>query len=508
MSNKVSSTLYDLIKSLTKSEKRYFKVASSKHIIGEENKYMMLFDYLDSLDEYDESEIMDYFKGEAFLNKFSITKARLYDNILKSLEQYHACNSVDAQIFSLLNGSEVLHKKSLYKQAKKVLRSAEKLALKHHRYAILVEISLRSKKLYETSSYSEVSLSDLNKMFVEDASVLSKLTAYLQLWNVKSELFFTINQRNRARSKEELDRLKLGLDKINEIPEEAYFFDTIYLKNHIYSAYNFYTGSFEISLDYLLQNLDLFRSETRKIKDEANVYYSVLVNSIFIANKLNKPQLYKELLVELKSFSSTYKINLTEDLEIKIFSSVNSLELSLFINAGKFNQAHAILPKIEEGLIKYGSKINQVRKSFLYFQIAYTYFGLGMYNESLKWINTLLNEDSNDIKDLIGFTNLFNLILHYELKNERLLPYTLKSVERYYGKKEQDSSFEKMFLSYFKKILKKDSGINRKELFYDLLEDLQKADNSIVSIPMEYFRFDYWVEAKAKNIAFASMFKS
>ena len=99
MSNKASSSLFELIKSLTKSEKRYFKVLSSKHVIGNENKYIQLFDFIDSMEDYNEDIIIDHFKGEAFLNKFSITKARLYDHILNSLEQFHATNNVDAQLF-------------------------------------------------------------------------------------------------------------------------------------------------------------------------------------------------------------------------------------------------------------------------------------------------------------------------------------------------------------------------------------------------------------------------
>jgi hypothetical protein len=508
MSNKVSSHLFDLIRSLSKSEKRYFKLISSKHIIGQENKYMILFDYIDSMSDYDESMIIKHFKGEAFLNKFSITKARLYDNVLKSLEQFHSNNSIDAQIFSLLNSAEILHKKSLYKQAKKVLRSAEKLALKNQRFALLIEISIRSKKLVETSNYSDIDLNDLQTILKEDDNKISKLTNYLRLWNVKSELFYVINRKNRSRNKKELERLKSNLDQLNSIPKTALFFDSEYLKNHIYSAYSFYEGNFNKSLKCLLNNIQLFQENKNRIKSDPNVYFSILVNTIFIANKIEEKKIYQDTLLELKTFPKQYKITLTEDMEIKMFSSSNSLELSLFINSGEFDKASKLIPEIEEGLNAYGDKINQVRKSFLCFQIAYTYFGNGMYSESLKWINEILNEDSKDIKELLGFTNLFNLILHYELDNSRLLPYALKSVERFYGKKPEDKAFESLFLSYFKKIIKMDREINRKELFYDLHENIKETDENVISVPLEYFRFDYWIEAKAKNIAFSSMFRS
>ena len=40
----VKEALFDLIKSMTMSEKRYFKIYSSKHTIGEKNEYIRLFD--------------------------------------------------------------------------------------------------------------------------------------------------------------------------------------------------------------------------------------------------------------------------------------------------------------------------------------------------------------------------------------------------------------------------------------------------------------------------------
>ena len=71
---KAKDSIHELIKSLTKSEKRYFKLMSSRHTIGEENNYIVLFDFIEKQEEYDEDVLFKTFKGQAFLNKFSITK--------------------------------------------------------------------------------------------------------------------------------------------------------------------------------------------------------------------------------------------------------------------------------------------------------------------------------------------------------------------------------------------------------------------------------------------------
>ena len=131
MSNKKSNHLFELIKSLSKSEKRYFKLYSSRHTIGEQNNYISLFDYIEKMTIYDEDLIFKDFKGEAFINRFSITKGRLYNNILKSLDLFYATHSADAQLYRLINSADILFNKGLYQQAGKMLLSAEKHATKY-----------------------------------------------------------------------------------------------------------------------------------------------------------------------------------------------------------------------------------------------------------------------------------------------------------------------------------------------------------------------------------------
>src|SRR5947207_13840207 len=120
MSNKVSDSLHKLIKSLTPSEKRSFKIFSSRHTSADENQYVKLFDAIDAHHVYDESLILKKFGTK----QFSIVKARLYDSILRSLDAYHSNSSIDAQLKRDLHSEEIVYNKSLYDQSYKLLESA------------------------------------------------------------------------------------------------------------------------------------------------------------------------------------------------------------------------------------------------------------------------------------------------------------------------------------------------------------------------------------------------
>ncbi|MDQ3021512.1 MAG: hypothetical protein M3R36_13225 [Bacteroidota bacterium] len=83
---KVTDDLFQLIKSLTQSEKRFFKVyASLHHIKGDENKYFKLFNAIDKQKIYDEELIRKQFGNEKFLKQLFVVKNYLYHTILKSL---------------------------------------------------------------------------------------------------------------------------------------------------------------------------------------------------------------------------------------------------------------------------------------------------------------------------------------------------------------------------------------------------------------------------------------
>ena len=73
---KKAPDLFHLIKSLNKSEKRYFKLSVS--IQQGEKNYLRLFDVIDKQEIYNEKEIKTHFSGEVFIRQLDVTKNYLY----------------------------------------------------------------------------------------------------------------------------------------------------------------------------------------------------------------------------------------------------------------------------------------------------------------------------------------------------------------------------------------------------------------------------------------------
>ncbi len=508
MSNKSSNHLFELIKSLNKSEKRYFKLYSSRHTIGEKNNYISLFDYIDKLDIYDETKLFKKFKGESFLNRFSITKNRLYSHILKSLDLFYASSSIEAQLHKSIHSSEILFNKGLYKQAEKILLSAEKQAVKHGKNIILLQIKDRQKQLIEKEMYSDLKKEQLVSFFKDEDRIIIEIGKEQELWNTKSLLFNEINQSGVIRSEKDAKALENIIDRIKDIDIQKSNSKTQHLYHHIYSAYYYTTKNLKKSYAHLYESKTILEKDKCLLDDSPNTYFSTITNLIYIATKLKKYPEAAELLDTLKTIPDSKNYQNTMDLDIKYFSSIYSLDLYLKIEQFDLVGAESLIPEIQSGYQNYGDKINGIRKAYLDFKIAIVYLSLEKYDEALEWINKILNSPGLDKKqDIYCFAQIINLILHFELKNLRFLHYALNSTKRYLKGRDRMFKFEELFLKAITKISKSDlNKFDIEEILHPIEQELcALKDDHYEQIVFEYFDFATWVKSKVEGKSYREL---
>jgi hypothetical protein len=508
MSGKVNEALFDLVQSMSKSEKRYFKLMSSRHTIGGENNYVRIFDYLDKAPSYDESSLFSYFKGEAFLKRFSITKKRLYDHILSALDAFHSSASIEAQIHKMLHASDILYDRSLYDQSRRLLRSAEKLALKHEKPALVIEIANKQKRILETTGYSGMSEAQMVAFNEQEKTQIESLQYYSMLWKIKSSLFSHLSKKGVARSKEDAAQYKAICEELlqSSEPSKEVATEARYLYYHVMSAYYYAVANLDESLKALHKNLELMEVSTGPSAIEVNKQISVLTNAIYISDKLGDYRSSITYLNQLKTLAS--KVAANEDLDIKLFSSINSIELSMNLRKGDFTSAARIANEVNEKLDQFGTKVVPARRAFLEFKVAVAYIGVADYTQALKWVNRILNDSELDeTEDIIGFTQLLELLIHLELNHDKLLPYSIKSTQRFLKTRNRLYSFEKVFLQFIGKLSKCEDRFELDRYWGDLYNELAilTDDDSFESVALDYFDFQSWAEAKLKGKDFESV---
>src|SRR6266513_2859729 len=120
MPNRSADSLFLLIRSLEKSEKRNFKLYVKRNSKTDKLKMTRLFDALDKMSVYDEDQLL---KKNKWIKKQQLSnmKAHLYKQLLSSLRLISDESNIDILLHEQMAYARILYNKGLYLQSLKVL---------------------------------------------------------------------------------------------------------------------------------------------------------------------------------------------------------------------------------------------------------------------------------------------------------------------------------------------------------------------------------------------------
>lgn len=504
MSTKVKDSLHELIHSLSKSEKRYYKLYATRHMGNEGSTMIALFDYIARQSQYDEEALFLHFSGKALLNQFSTVKKRLYDQVLQSLHAFHANNSMENQVNRMLHQANLLYGKSLYDQCIRHLRSAEKLALKYDLFPAQVAINKLKNRLIETRGYRN-SEEDIGQLHNATEKALSQEQLIHNLWQVKSRLFQLLQRSGKAHTHEDHELIDQLMNNIPQEDELTVYRSTesVYLYYHIHAAYHFAKNQRRESLYYTEQTIQHLSAHPNYTNERPNTLISALTNACYLAESIGVYDKSQQFLNTLKSFAEKQETIASEDLQIKLFSSRYSIELNLMLIKGQFDEARELSASVLAGLEQFGDNIMPSRKAFLLLQLAISEIGNERYHKALHRINTILNDSQLDEHESItAAAHLLNLVVHFELGNLEHLNYVVKQTQRLLKATNRLGTFEQLFLQTIQK-LPRHHVVDFPDLFARLSDEWQEA--GIQPDIQQLYLFDYqtWIAAKISKSSFA-----
>nr|MBA3705747.1 hypothetical protein [Bacteroidota bacterium] len=145
-----------------------------------------------------------------------------------------------------------------------------------------------------------------------------------------------------------------------------------------------------------------------------------------------------------------------------------------------------------------------------YYNIAYLFFGSGEYTKALFWLNKILNSSEIDARqDILSFSRILNLIIHYELGNNDVLEYTVKSTYRFLYTRNRLYEFETILLNFIRKLPKSFKPVELIQSFSELRKELiTLSENSFEKKALEYLDLISWLESKINKTSYAQVIKS
>lgn len=509
---KASDDLFQLIKSMSRTEKGYFKKFATKHTTSGGNIYLRLFDAIDDLERYDENELRKKFKGERFADKIYSTKNYLFNLILKALGAYHSEKFAVSKLSMMHIELNVLFEKGLYKQYKTRLNKAIDLAREHDKNFWLAHLYDKEIKLLVTEYYEGAPPENfglLKKKVLENLDNL-KLDQEFEL--LYYELFFLLKKIGSVRNKKDLDALNKFID--NPLLKNKKLAKNFNSKFHIFSILGHYYRAIndnENWYKYRKALLELLESDPKYLKEYKMSYISSLNNYLNACVNIGKYKEFEKYLDKMKAFSSQFE-NKKEnaDYQTRLFLLISDLELNYYKKTGRFDDLKKLIVAVETGFSKFGKLIIENRKIALYNRIAYANFIIRDYNKSIQYINLIMNATNPKVEqEQHSFARIRNLILHYELGNYDLLEYAVRSTRKYLSGAERIYKFEKLVLDFVVKAMNA-APEKEKQALYDRLKfDLVKiADDPFEKSALEQFDVISWLESKIQKKDFADILRT
>lgn len=504
---KPSNELFVLIKSLTKSEKRFFKLSSAIQT-GEKN-YLKIFDFIDGLESYDEELLKEEFKNETFIKHLPSEKNHLYKLILKSLRSFYSEQSSASILKEELKNVELLYNKALYKECRKFLKRAKNIAIDHEKFYYLIELISWEKRLTEESYESGDFNVDLNQIIEEESEFVAKLRNLAEYHILYSRINAIFRSGGFTRTEEEKSTVREISDnylikgKNTAISTRAasicYYIKGLcaWTNREFADSYTFFNRTKEILDNNPKLKQDLGKRYTLTL-------FHLMRSYIDDANFDMAQQMIENIrsLKDKKGFKST-------DLSLKITSISIIDQMNLYNLRGKFNEAFDFYESNKKEVDTIINKASKEQRIKLQYTTVYTLFGMQDYKAALRILNEILNDNEQKLRqDIYSFARIINLIIHFELQNYQLIEYSANSTLRYLKKIDRNYNIEAYFVKQMKKI-SKNVLENAENNFIDLKKGLEDyVKDSKERVILDYIDVVSWANSKVEGISFEEAVKS
>lgn len=415
-----------LINSLSKSEKRYFRLACA--LQNGDKKYLYLYEWLEK--GTDIEEVSKTFCHEFGKRSLEIAEKYLYEQLLDCLVHLDRKMNVQGEILHLISQSAILEKRCYIRDAMKKLSKAEQLAIDFEQDILLLLI-LRTEIIYiMENNYIEFSEREL----ISKHTRLNELMKITRNKNIHISLYSTLNYRldnfNEVRSDKQKSSMNdLILSELNLMSYKYYqSFESMKIHLLFQASYYLHTGSYKSAIRYYTELLNLFE-QSEYLKENPPTYYLLTIKGI--ANSLLTAGIYKEIPIIIDKMKNLEERDYPEEFLLKVRSILFFTETEYYIYSSQFSKTLELCISYEEVLLKKTKSLNPEDRLQINISMSIIY----LYNKQPKMSRRYMKRIMQEGKLLCVFplfrtARLLNLIIAIELNDYELLENEVRSIKR------------------------------------------------------------------------------
>jgi len=491
-------SLFRLIKSLSKSEKRQFKLYVNRLVSNVDTKFIALFDLMDKMTVYDEQKIANskIVKREQLSN----VKSHLYKQILISLRLSISSTNKRLQLREQFDYVYILYNKGLYEQSLQMLQRVKAQAVKLDErstefQAIEFEKAIQTQYLSKTNFDYVHEIANLSIQIASHNEVTAKLSSLSLLLYAKNVHYGYVKN-----DKEFKEVTAFFESHITEIDLETAGFSESFWYYKSYLLYSILVQDLLSAYKFANKWVELFFISTNMIELHPVFFirgHQHLFEILYLLKYMSKFKLALERF-EVALAQSSFPKN--HNISPYIFMGRYNNKINFHFLEGTFDEAIPLIPEVLHGVIQHADQLDQHHIMVLYYKIACIYFGAGNYLKCIEYLQFIIADKTLRVhQDLMCFSRVLNVVAHYDAGLDYELETQVKQTYKFLLKMDELQSVQKEMIRFMRSLT--DIYPNElKQAFRKLHASLKHFEND----PYEKRSFLYldilsWLESKIEN---------
>ncbi|RTY69737.1 hypothetical protein EKM05_02200 [Flavobacterium sp. GSP27] len=506
MANHQKDFLFVLIKSLSKSEKRQFKIFASRLETSSNTKFIELFNVLDKSEVYEEKLILK--SGIIKKVQLSNLKSYLYKQILVSIRLNIPSQNIRYQLREQIDFAAILYNKGLYKQSLKILDKTKILALENDEKLMAYEI-VEFEKLIESQYITRSIQGRADELVIQAKELNYRNTISSKLSNLSLQLYGIMLKTGYVKSDEEYTYIDDYFNKhISRFDEKKFGFREKYWFYNANLWRSFLVQDFLSCYKYALKWVTLFYDNPSMIHLNPVFFLKgnhYLLESLYMLKYKSKFKKYL-LLLENTIKDSHFPVN--DNIASLSFLYLYNNKLNYHILEGTFAEGEYLIPEVLGKLKIHTDHLDEHHEMLFYYKFASIYFGNEKYTDCIFYLEKIINNKNLSMReDLMCFARLLCLIAHYELGKDYYLENQLKNTYKFLIKMNDLHEVQKEIIKFLKNLNSIYPTDIKKEFVKMRTRFIELEKNTYEKRAFLYLDIISWLESKIENRKISDIIK-
>ena len=476
MSTQVKHQLWRLIKSLTKSEKRNFKLFATRAGGNAQSKFVQLFDLLDRADKQDDEAVKRRMKLSA--GKYSNLKRHLYQQVLTSLRLVHIDKEIDIELREQIDFSRILYGKGHYLDALRILERAKAKAVEHNQDILHLEI-VEFQKLIEARhvTMSRQVVNKMDQLLNESAERSYLILNTSELLNMNIQIHGRYIEYGHSRTPRDVADSEAFWSEIQTVRvDRETTTSTFHQKINRFQAsmwYHYIQLDFVSALDAAENAATLFTISRQMTVKDPDLYLRCIYYVTVFSYLLGDTRTLRRYRSRMADMLDDPNLLLNENSHrigavYRKLSRYNEL-----FALRRYEEAYDFSRRIADDLADDTFNPNEHRRGLFLYKSAAAAFLVGKFSKAIDDLNDIINGKAGiHRQDLLINTRMLHALCNYELGHFSLVEYHMTGLARLLRRSREAAEVHRLTVAALRRLINSPSS-ERGPIYAALWADIQ-----------------------------------